>query len=283
MTRSSTSVLATSRAACFAYVLDNTVIVSLLCSRPPQFHAFVLSTLFQARYVGHHHASDCFLVWLPVLVLHFLPFCIISTMFCFPWWASPTERVCVFVRFIAFAVVCCGTFFCACACWHLAAVTLPFAPVAFSLMCGNCFDIFLCCSCASWDVGLDWSACTRVPMSWQGDSRDTYIVLWHHEWWLDPLQRLGKSPQVVSATARTAASATPVTAQLLFAIRARHVVVFSHVLLGMAVTFVIHLVTRASHVIHGSDQLFLPRHSQDNNTSLCHDAGCFSYRCLSMA
>ena len=37
-------------AACFTYVLDNTVIVSLLCSRPPQFHAFVLSTLFQARH-----------------------------------------------------------------------------------------------------------------------------------------------------------------------------------------------------------------------------------------
>ena len=97
MTRSSPSVLATFRTACFAYVLDNTVIVSLLCSRPPQFHAFVLSTLFQTRYVGHNHASDCFLVWLPVLVLHFLPFCIISTMFCFPCLASPTERVFVFL------------------------------------------------------------------------------------------------------------------------------------------------------------------------------------------
>ena len=29
--------------------------------------------------------------------------------------------------------------------------------------------------------------------------------------------------------------------------------------------------------------LFLPRHSQDNDTSLCHDAGCFSYQGLSMA
>ena len=94
-------------------------------------------------------------------------------------------------------------------------------------MCGNCFGIFPCCSCASWNDGLDWSACTRVPMSWQGDSRDSYIDLWHHEWWLDPLQCLGRSPQVVSASARTAASATPVTAQLLFAIRTRHVFFFT--------------------------------------------------------
>ena len=40
-----------------------------------------------------------------------------------------------------------------------------------------------------------------------------------------------------------------------------------------AVTFVIHLVN--SHIIHGSDQFFLPRHSQDDTSSLYHNAGCF--------
>ena len=53
LTRSYTSVLATSQAACFANVLDNTLTVSLLCSRSPQLHAVVLSTLFQARYGAH--------------------------------------------------------------------------------------------------------------------------------------------------------------------------------------------------------------------------------------
>jgi len=46
----STSVLATSRAACFAYVLAITVFVSLPYSRPPHCHGCILATLFQARY-----------------------------------------------------------------------------------------------------------------------------------------------------------------------------------------------------------------------------------------
>ena len=79
MTRSSTSVLATSRAACFTCILDNTIFVSLLCSRPPPFHAFL-------------H---------PVL-LYFLPLCSMSTLFCSPCWASPTEGV--FCSFHCFAV-----------------------------------------------------------------------------------------------------------------------------------------------------------------------------------
>ena len=53
--------------------------------------------------VRHNHASGCFLVWLPVLVLHVLPLCIISTVFCFPWWASPTDG-CVW----SFHCICCG-------------------------------------------------------------------------------------------------------------------------------------------------------------------------------
>ena len=60
---------------------------------------FVSGTL-----VRHNHASDCFMVWPPVVILYFLPLCCISTMFCSLCWASPTEGV--FVRFIAFAVTC---------------------------------------------------------------------------------------------------------------------------------------------------------------------------------
>ena len=51
---------------------------------------------------------------------------------------------------------------------------------------------------------------------------------------------------------------------------------FFHVLLGMVVTRVIHLVISASHVIHGSDQFILPGHSHDNDTSLCHDVRCLN-------
>ena len=104
MTRSSSSVLATSRAACFACILVNAVIVNLLCSRPPSFYAFVHSTLFQARWCAiimpptvswFDHLSSCFISCHCVAY----PLCFVPLV-----WARPNEGV--FVRFIAFAVTC---------------------------------------------------------------------------------------------------------------------------------------------------------------------------------
>ena len=147
-------------------------------------------------------------------------------MFCFPWWASPTERVFVFL-FVSLHLLWCAP------APFLRLRLLTLGCSEFALRASRVFSyvrtllwyisLLQLCLVGRW-VGL--VGCTRLLVSWQGDSRDTYIDLWHHECWLDPLQRLGRSPQVVSATAQTAASATPVTAQLLFAIRARHVVVF---------------------------------------------------------
>ena len=51
----------------------------------------------------------------------------------------------------------------------------------------------------------------------------------------------------------------------------------------MAVTFVIHYSEQCQSSLHGSDQFVLPRHPQDNDTSLCHNAGCASERGLSIA
>ena len=103
MTRSSTSVLATSWAACFPCILDNTIIVSMLCSRPPPFHAFVHSTLFQARWCAlivpptvswFDHLSSCFIFCHCVAY----PLCFVPLV-----WASPNEGV-----FCSFHCNCCG-------------------------------------------------------------------------------------------------------------------------------------------------------------------------------
>ena len=111
-----------------------------------------ISTLYfvSGTLVRHNHASDCFLVWPPVLVLHFLPLCIIFTMFCFPRWASPTEGVFLFVSLPLL--------------WRTPA---PFLPLPLQLLCPSRQSRFLICAATALVYFLV-AVVARGTLGWTG-------------------------------------------------------------------------------------------------------------------